>query len=46
MAEHYNVPHISIGSLLEEIQTWDQEKEDRWKKLEADRDIRIEELTK
>ena len=46
MAEHYNVPHISIGSLLEEIQTWDQEKEDKWKKLEADRDQRIAELTK
>jgi adenylate kinase family enzyme len=45
MAEHYNVPHISIGSLLEEIQTWDQEKEDRWKKLLDDRDKKIKELT-
>ena len=34
MADHYNVPHISIGSLLDEIQTWDQEKEDKYKKLE------------
>jgi adenylate kinase family enzyme len=46
MADHYNVPHISIGSLLDEIQTWDQEKEDKWKKLEADRDIKIKEIEK
>ena len=44
MADHYNVPHISIGSLLEEIQTWDQEKEDKWKKLEDDRDVKIKEI--
>lgn len=44
MAEHYNVPHISIGSLIEEIQTWDQEKEDKFKKLEADREAKIQEI--
>ena len=46
MADHYNVPHISIGSLIDELQTWDQEKEDKWKKLEADRDIKIKEIEK
>lgn len=46
MADHYNVPHISIGSLLDEIQTWDQEKEDKYKKLEGDRDIKIKEIMK
>lgn len=42
MAEHYNVPHISIGSLLHELQTWDQEKEDKYKKLVEARDAKIQ----
>lgn len=30
LAEHYNVPHIHMSRLIEEILAWDQEKEDRY----------------
>jgi SpoVK/Ycf46/Vps4 family AAA+-type ATPase len=28
LAEHYNVPHIHVGKMLEDIANWDQERED------------------
>ena len=30
LAEHYNVPHIHATKLLEEIESWDREKEHIW----------------
>ena len=28
MAEHFNVPHVHVGKMLEDIAVWDQERED------------------
>lgn len=28
LAEHYNVPHIHVGKMLEDIAVWNQERED------------------
>ena len=27
LAEHYNVPHIHVGKLLDEIENWNKERE-------------------
>ena len=44
LAEHYNVPHIHMERLLADLRSWDQEKEDIWRKREAERQAKIEEI--
>ena len=50
LAEHYNVPHIHVGQMLEDIACWDQEREDiikrkreirRLKKEEEEKELRL-----
>lgn len=45
LGEHYNVPHIHMLKLLDDLKNWDQEKEDDWNKRVADRDRKIKQLT-
>ena len=42
LGEHYNVPHIHMLKLLEDLQCWDQEKEDSWNKRINDRQKKID----
>jgi len=35
LAEHYNVPHIHMQKLIEDLKSWDQEKEDRYRERES-----------
>ena len=44
LAEHYNVPHIHMEKLLSDIKSWDQEKEDNWRKRVAERDAKVAEI--
>ena len=44
LAEHYNVPHIHMSRLIEEILAWDQEKEDRYAFKVLERDAKVAEL--
>jgi adenylate kinase len=46
VAQHYNIPHIHMQKLLQELLEWDQEKDDRYKKRVAEREVKIEELKK
>lgn len=41
LAEHYNVPHIHMEQLIKDVKAWDNEKEDNYKKLLADREALI-----
>ena len=41
IAEHYNIPHIHMEKLLQELQSWDQEKDNRYKKRVAERDAKL-----
>ena len=44
LGEHYNVPHIHMEKLLSDIKSWDQEKEDNWRKRVAERDAKVAEI--
>ena len=44
LAEHYNVPHIHMEKLIEDIKNWDKEKEERYRAALARRDQKIKEL--
>ena len=37
LGEHYNVPHIHMQKLLDDLLSWDQEKEENWNKRQADK---------
>jgi adenylate kinase len=37
MAEHFNVPHIHMLKLIADLESWDQEKEDKYQKRETER---------
>ena len=41
LAEHFNVPHIHMLKLIADLQSWDQEKEDKWRKRENERQYKI-----
>ena len=42
MAEHFNVPHIHMLKLISDLESWDQEKEDKWRKRENEREYKID----
>ena len=41
IAEHYNIPHIHMEKMLQELLSWDQEKDDRYKKRVEERDRKV-----
>jgi len=41
IAEHYNIPHIHMEKMLQELLSWDQEKDDRYKKRVEERDKKV-----
>lgn len=46
LGEHYNVPHIHMEKLMNDLLSWNQEKEDFHFKIEAERQNKIKELEK
>ena len=42
MAEHFNVPHIHMEKLIADLGSWDQEKEDKWRKRENERQYKVD----
>jgi predicted AAA+ superfamily ATPase len=44
LAEHYNVPHVHVGKLLQEIDNWNKEKEEEiFRKREIKNKLKEEE---
>ena len=41
LASHYNVPHIHMKKLLDDLMSWDQEKEDRYNVAKKIRDDKV-----
>ena len=46
LGEHYNIPHIHMEKLLQDLLCWDQEKEDNHLKLNSERDRLVAEIKK
>lgn len=42
LGEHYNVPHIHMLKLIDDLKNWDQEKENNWNKRVSDRQKKID----
>jgi hypothetical protein len=46
LGEHYNIPHIHMEKMLDDLCTWNQEKEDNHVKIEQEREKRVAEIEK
>lgn len=42
LAEHFNVPHIHMEKLISDLESWDQENEDKWTKRNNERQVKID----